>query len=166
VNLYDPETTVRTREPRYPPAKIGPRAHVARSLLNSGDIINGHVEHSVISPGVYVEAGAVVRDSIIFDGCIISRGAVIERAILDKEVYVGENAVIGPSGDFAPNRERPELLNSGISIVGKRARLPAGLQVGRNCVIGPSVREDEYGGSVVPSGSTIRSKRTLGPLGV
>ncbi|MGH2588599.1 MAG: glucose-1-phosphate adenylyltransferase family protein, partial [Dehalococcoidia bacterium] len=152
LNLYDPNTVVRTRESRYPPAKIGPTAHVSRSLLNAGDIINGTVEHSVIAPGVYVEAGAVVRDSIIFDGCVIARGAVVERAILDKEVYVGENAVVGPSGDFTPNDERPELLNSGISIVGKRARLPAGIQIGRNCVIGPAIRVDEFAGLTVPSG--------------
>ena len=166
LNLYDPNTIVRTREARYPPSKIGPRAQVGRSMLSVGDIINGNVEHSVISPGVYIEEGAVVRDSIIFDGCVISRGAVIERAILDKEVAVGENCVIGPSGDFSPNAERPELLNSGLSIVGKRARLPAGLQVGRNCVIGPAVRADEYGSMIIPSGSTIRSQRPLGALGV
>jgi glucose-1-phosphate adenylyltransferase len=166
LNLYDPDMTIRTREPRYPPAKVGPRAHIVRSLLNSGDIVNGHVEHSVISPGVYIEAGAVVRDSIIFDGCIISRGAVIERAVLDKEVRVGENCVIGAGGDYTPNHERPELLDSGISIVGKRTRLPAGLQIGRNCIVGPALREDEYDSLYVPSGSTIRTKRPLGPLGV
>lgn len=166
LNLYDPNTIVRTRESRYPPSKLGPRAHVARSLLSPGDIVNGQVEHSVISPGVYIEEGAVVRDSIIFDGCVVSRGAVIERAILDKEVHVGENCVIGPMGDFTPNHERPELLNSGLSIVGKRARIPAGLQIGRNCVIGPAVRADEYGSLLVPSGSTIRSQRSLGALGV
>jgi glucose-1-phosphate adenylyltransferase len=166
LNLYDPNTVVRTRETRYPPAKIGPRAHVARSLLNIGDIINGHVEHSVISPGVYIEEGAVVRDSVISDGCVIERGAVIERCVLDKEVFVGANAVIGPSGDYTPNIDRPELLNTGITIVGKRARVPAGLQVGRNCIIGPGVRPDEYEGTAGPSGSTIRTTRSLGALGV
>jgi glucose-1-phosphate adenylyltransferase len=90
LDLYNPSTAIRTREPRYPPAKVGPRAYITRSLLNSGDIINGHVEHSVISPGVYIEDGAVVRDSIVFDGCRIERGAIVDRAVLDKEVHVGE----------------------------------------------------------------------------
>ena len=166
LNLYDPNTVVRTRETRYPPAKMGPRAHIARSLVNIGDIVNGHIENSVISPGVYVEEGAVVRDSVIFDGCVIERGAVIERCVLDKEVFVGANAVIGPSTDFTPNIDRPELLNTGITVVGKRARIPAGLEVGRNCVIGPGVRADEYEGLVMPSGSTIRTTRSLGAMGV
>jgi glucose-1-phosphate adenylyltransferase len=164
LNLYDPDTVIRTREPRWPPAKLGPGARVTGSLINSGDIINGAVDHSVISPGVFIEEGAVVRDSIIFDGCAIMRGAVVERAVLDKEVLVGAGAVVGPCGDATPNAERPELLNSGITIVGKRARLPDGIRIGRNCVIGPAVRDDEYGGLVVPSGSTVRTKRILGPL--
>lgn len=166
LDLYDLEAAPRTREHRYPPVKIGPRAQVSRSLVTEGDIINGQVEHSVISPGVYIEAGAIVRDSIIFDGCRIDRGAVIERSILDKEVHVRENAVIGGTGDFSPNVERPELLNSGISIVGKRAKLPAGIQIGRNCVIGPVVREDEFESLFIPSGSTVRTRRPLGPFGV
>lgn len=165
LDLYNPETMPRTRESRYPPAKIGPAASVLRSLVTPGDIINGRVEHSVISPGVYIEAGAYVRDSIIFDGCRIERGAVIERAVLDKEVHVREGCTIG-GGDFTPNTERPELLNSGISIVGKRASLPAGLQVGRNCVIGPVVREDEFDSLILPSGSTVKTRRPLGPFGV
>jgi glucose-1-phosphate adenylyltransferase len=166
LDLYNPETAIRTREPRYPPAKIGPRAHVTRSLLNAGDIVNGHVEHSIISPGVYIEDGAQVRDSIVFDGCRIERGAVVDRAVLDKEVYVAEGCTIGGTDDFSANRNRPELLSSGISIVGKRARLPAGVQIGRNCIIGPAVREEDFSHMWVASGETVRTKRPLGPLGV
>ena len=166
LDLYNPQTALRTRETRYPPAKIGPRAYISRSLLNSGDIINGHVEHSVLSPGVYIEDGAVVRDSIIFDGCRIERGARVERAILDKAAIVPDGCVIGGTEDFTPNLDRPDLLQSGITIVGKRAQLPRGVQIGRNCIVGPDVREDDFDDLWVPSGSTIRSRRQFGPLGV
>ena len=37
-------------------------------------IINGRVEHSVLSPGVFVAEGAVVRDSILFTDCIVGPG--------------------------------------------------------------------------------------------
>lgn len=157
LNLYDPRNPVRTRASHHPPAKMGARAEVRRSLLNSGAIINGFVEHSVISPDVYIEEGAVVRDSIIFDGCHIDAGAVIERAVLDKEVHVSAGCVIG-AGDNTPNHERPNLLNSGITIIGKRASLPAGLQIGRNCIIGPAVSESDFQGRIVPSGATIHSE--------
>ena len=164
-NLYDPRTVVRTRESRYPPAKIGPQAHVSRSIVNAGDIINGQVERSVISPGVYIEEGAIVRDSIIFDGCRIDHNAVLDHVILDKEIQVGAWCQVG-GDDYTPNRERPELLTSGITIVGKRSHLPAGLRLGRNCIVAPLVRPDDFPDMQVPSGETIRSSRPPGPLGI
>ena len=166
LDLYNPETVVRTRETRLPPAKIMASAQVTTSLLGVGDVIWGRVERSILSPGVRVEAGAVVRDSILFNDCVVKKGAVIDRAILDKEVQVGEGCVVGGVGGERPNAERPDLLTSGLSIVGKRTRLPDGLRVGKNCVIGPTVPEAELSVAEIPSGSTIRTTRVLGALGV
>ena len=163
LDLYNPATAIRTRHTTLPPAKIGPRAFVSRSLLNAGDIINGHVEHSVLSPGVYVEDGAVVRDSILFDDCHVARGAVIERAILDKGVYVGEGCRIGAGEDYTPNKSRPDLLWNGLTLVGKRARLAPGVAIGRNCIISPNVREEDFKSAWVGSGETLRSSR-LSPI--
>ncbi len=157
LNLYDPDTRIRSRVTGFPPAKVGRRAYLSRSLLDLGCIINGHVEHSVLSPGVYVEEGAVVRDSIIFDNCRIESGAIVERSIIDKDVLVGKNAYVGYGDDWSPNHERPDIVNCGITIVGKRAKLPPYVRIGRNCVIGPNVTagaqtEEGY----IPSGTTIR----------
>jgi glucose-1-phosphate adenylyltransferase len=157
LNLYDPDTRIRTRITGYPPAKIGRRAYLSRSLLELGCIINGHVEHSVLSPGVYVEEGAVVRDSVIFDNCHIEQGAIVERSILDKEVRVGKNSYVGYGDDWSPNSERPDIVNGGITIVGKRATLPAYTRVGRNCVIGPNVTPGPSAEGYIPSGTTLRA---------
>jgi glucose-1-phosphate adenylyltransferase len=156
LNLYDPETRIRTRVTGYPPAKIGRRAYIARSLLDLGCIILGHVEHSVLSPGVYVEEGAVIRDSIIFDDTYIEAGAIIEQSIIDKGVRVGKNAYVGYGDDFTANRERPDIVNSGMTIVGKRAEVPACTRIGRNCVIGPNVTAEGIEDSLIPSGTTLR----------
>ncbi len=158
LNMYDPDSRIRSRVTGFPPAKIGRRAYLSRSLLDLGCIINGHVEHSVLSPGVYVEEGAVVRDSIIFDNCRIEAGAIVERSIVDKDVLVGKNAYVGYGDDWSPNHERPDIVNCGITIIGKRAKLPPYVRVGRNVVIGPNVMaeaqaEDGY----IPSGTTIRA---------
>lgn len=159
LDLYDQETPVRTDATALPPAKVGRHAHISRSLVSVGCIINGHVEHSVLSPGVYVEEGAVVRDSIVFDGTYIQSGAIVERSILDKEVQVGKNCYVGYGDDFRPNEERPDIVNCGISIIGKRVQLAPSLRVGRNCVVGPGVvvtaAEDNY----LPSGTTLRAPR-------
>ncbi len=157
LNLYDPDTRIRSRVTGYPPAKIGQRAYISRSLLELGCIINGHVEHSVLSPGVYIEEGAVVRDSIVFDNVRVESGAIIERSIVDKDVLVGKNAYVGYGDDWSPNHERPDIVNCGITIIGKRAKLPPCVRIGRNCVIGPNVVAEGIEEGYIPSGTTIRS---------
>ena len=69
--------------------------------------------------------GAVVRDSIIMFDSVIRQGAIIDRAILDKEVVVGPGAVVGDGPDGPPNRLEPGRLNTGITVVGKRAIIPS-----------------------------------------
>jgi glucose-1-phosphate adenylyltransferase len=166
LNLYDPDTRIRTRVTGYPPAKIGRRSYLQRSLIDLGCILNGHVEHSVLSPGVYIEEGAVVRDSIIFDDCRIESGAIVERSIVDKETVVSKNAYVGYGDDFAPNRERPDILNCGITILGKRAKVPPYVRIGRNCVIGPNVVAEGVLDGTIPSGTTIRAPEKLYPYTV
>lgn len=159
LDLYDPESRISTRFAGYPPAKIGRRAEISRSLLELGCIINGRVEHSVLSPGVYVEEGAVVRDSIIFDDTRIDAGATIERSILDKEVRIGKDCHIGYGDDWTTNRERPDIVSSGITIIGKRVAIPPGVRIGRNCVIGPGVLASGIEEQYVASGTTIRAEQ-------
>jgi glucose-1-phosphate adenylyltransferase len=166
LNMYDPDTRIRSRVTGYPPAKIGHRAYLSRSLIDLGSIINGHVEHSVLSPGVYVEEGAVVRDSIIFDDCHIEAGAIIERSVVDKETRICKNAYVGYGDDFSPNQERPDIVNCGITIIGKRARVPQYVRIGRNVVIGPNVIADGVVEGTIPSGTTIRSPEKLFPYTV
>lgn len=108
------------------------------SLISPAANIDGDVSRSVISPGVIVEPGAVVRDSIIQHKCVIRAGAVVDRAILDKEVSVGRGVLIG-GGDDVPNFERPDIVNTGITVIGKRVSIPSGMSVGKNVVIGPGI---------------------------
>jgi glucose-1-phosphate adenylyltransferase len=158
-NLYDMETPVRTTATGLPPAKVGRHAYLSRALVNVGCIINGHVEHSILSPGVYVEEGAIVRDSIVFDGAYVRAGAVVDRSIVDKEVQVGENCHVGHGDDLRPNQERPDIVDCGITIIGKRVTLPPGLRIGRNCVIGPGVVVPAVEDNYLASGTTLRVPR-------
>ena len=162
LNMYDPESRIRTKTRGLPPAKIGRHAQITRSLLDIGCIINGWVEHSVLSPGVYVEEGAVVRDSIVFDDTYVEAGAIIERSIVDKEVRIGRDAYIGYGDDWTPNQQRPDIVNAGITVVGKRASVPAGLHIGRNCVIGPGVTVSGVADGYLPSGATLRDQHGMG----
>ena len=110
LDLYDKEWLIHTRSEERAPAKIGQTAQVHRSLISHGCIVDGTVVNSVLSPGVRVEVGAVVRDSIVMFDTIIRRGAIVDRSIIDKEVVVGPAAIVGDGGDDTPNRREPTRL--------------------------------------------------------
>jgi glucose-1-phosphate adenylyltransferase len=160
LDLYDKEWLIYTRSEERAPAKVGPTAQVHRSLISHGCVINGTVVNSVLSPGVRVDVGAVVRDSIVMFDSVIRSGAVVDRSILDKEVVVGPGAIVGDGGDFdTPNRQEPGRLNTGITVIGKRAIIPRGTRIGRNCRVGGDVRTSDFRSRVVRAGMSIEGPR-------
>jgi glucose-1-phosphate adenylyltransferase len=156
LDLYDRDWTVHTRSEERAPARIGPTASVHRSLISHGCIIAGTVERSVLSPGVRVDPGAIVRDSVVMFDTHIRAGAVVDRTILDKEVNVGPNAIVGTGLDLRkPNEEEPERLNTGITVVGKRAVIPASARIGRNVKIAGGVRPADFKSKRVKTGGSV-----------
>ena len=156
LDMYDKEWLIHTRSEERAPAKIGATAQVHRSLISHGCIIDGTVVNSVLSPGVRVAVGAVVRDSIVMFDSVIRSGAVIDRAILDKEVVVGQGAMVGDGPlDGAPNRGEPGRLNTGITVVGKQTIIPRGARIGRNVRIGGGVRTTDFKSRVVKTGESV-----------
>lgn len=145
LDLYNPDWVIHTRSEERAPAKVGPNANTAGNLLSNGCQVHGFVERSVLSPGVYIAEGATVRNSIILSDTVIESGAVVDRAIIDKGVTVGKGAQIGTSDDNTPNKEMPEQINTGLTLVGKGAVLPENLTVGRNVVIHPYTDEKAFG---------------------
>jgi glucose-1-phosphate adenylyltransferase len=160
LDLYDRDWTIHTKSEERAPAQVGPTAQVHRSMISHGCVINGTVVNSVLSPGVRVDVGAVVRDSIVMFDSIIRSGAVVDRAILDKEVVVGPGAIVGDGPDFdTPNKQEPGRLNTGITVVGKRANIPRGARIGRNVKIAGDVKTTDFATRVVKSGASIESAR-------
>jgi glucose-1-phosphate adenylyltransferase len=156
LDLYDREWLIHTRSEERAPAKIGPTAQVHRSLISHGCVINGTVVNSVLSPGVRVDVGAVVRDSIVMFDSVVRSGAVVDRAILDKEVVVGQGAIIGDGPDFdTPNKAEPSRLNTGITVVGKQSVVRQGVRLGRNVKVGEGVKSTDFTSRVVKSGGTV-----------
>jgi glucose-1-phosphate adenylyltransferase len=163
LDLYDMKWVIHTRSEERPPVKLGPRGEVHDSLLSNGCVIDGTVINSVLSPGVRVERGAVVRDSVIMNDTTIKAGAVIDCCVLDKEIEIGANTQVG-MGDAtsAPNQLEPANLSTGISIIGKRAHVPANTAIGRNCRIDPNVTPDDFERLDIPSGATVSRRETVG----
>ena len=157
-DLYDRSWVIHTRSEERPPAHVRSGAQVVSSLISHGCIIKGRVEHSVLSPGVVVEEGAVVRNSIVLFDSVIGAGSVIDRAILDKEVIVGKNSQIGYGDDMTPNKLEPTRLDTGITLIGKRAHLPDNLKVGRNAKIGGDLRPEDFPSDTVASGESVEDR--------
>ena len=158
LDLYDKEWLIHTRSEERAPAKVGPTAQIHRSLVSHGCIIDGTVVNSVLSPGVRVDVGAVVRDSIVMFDSVIRAGAVVDRAILDKEVVIGQGAIVGDGPyDAPPNKQEPGRLNTGITVVGKRAVVPRGARLGRNVKVGGDCRTGDFPTRVVRSGDSIET---------
>jgi glucose-1-phosphate adenylyltransferase len=162
LDLYDRDWTIHTRSEERAPAQVGPTAQVHRSLISHGCVINGTVVNSVLSPGVRVDVGAVVRDSIVMFDSVIRSGAVVDRSILDKEVVVGPGAIVGDGPDFdTPNRQEPTRLNTGITVIGKRAMIPRGARIGRNVKVAGDVKSTDFASRVVKSGASVDSPRPV-----
>ncbi len=155
---------IRTQEdePRAP-ATISRRGDVVNSMISHGCVIEGRVENSILSPGVRVAANAVVKHAVIMNDTVIGRESVIDLSILDKDVVVEAGSHVGTGNDFQVNREEPLILNTGLTVVGKGAKIPEGIRIGRNCAIAGNVTEKDFRGSIVQSGETISPKRHRPP---
>ena len=85
----------------------------------------------------------------------IGAGAEVDHCVLDKEIEIGAGARVGVGDNDTPNQMEPGNLNTGITIIGKRARVPAGAVIGRNCRIDSNVRADDFHDLEVPCGETV-----------
>ncbi len=139
-----------------PPARFGPDCKLDTCLVSAGGNIQGTVINSILAPGVIVEEGAVVKDSILFGDCIVRKGAHVDLAILDKRVEVGEESYVGFGDNFkVKNKAKPTHLYSGITLIGKRAVVPAQQKIGRNCVINSKIDATDYPGKVLADGESL-----------
>jgi glucose-1-phosphate adenylyltransferase len=98
LQLGRPGWPLITNAESTPPAWIDTKATVSDSLISSGARILGEVEHSVIGPGVVVEAGARVSRSVLLGQARVPAGAVLESVIAD----VGAEIPAGRSGQTKP----------------------------------------------------------------
>ena len=137
------------------PARFVSGSVVTNSLVSAGCVIEGEVVNSVLSPGVTVEAGAVVKDSVIFDDCFIGQNSTVDLTVMDKRVFVGKNARVGVGDKSVANEKYPSHLYTGITLVGKDAALPDAIEVGRNCIISPHKVSQDFDSLCVPSGGSL-----------
>lgn len=97
--LSNPAWPARTYKPQYPPTLIV-GGDIRSSIVGPGCRFDGcRIESSIISPGVRVEPGAEVSESIIFGDVTIKTRARLRRVIVDKSVVIPEGFDIGFDAD-------------------------------------------------------------------
>ena len=95
LNMSDRNFRIFSRNFARPPQYIGSKAKVENSLISEGCNINGSVINSVLSGGVVIESGALVKDSVIMEDVVVKSGAKVYSAIIDSDTTVESKAVVG-----------------------------------------------------------------------
>jgi glucose-1-phosphate adenylyltransferase len=153
LDLLDRDWVIHTRSEERPPVSIQKNPTITQSLITDGCVIEGTVEYSVLSPGVRVRQGAVVRHSIVMTDAVIEENAVVDRAILDKRVRVSTGAHIGWTDDHTPCASTD--LHRGITVIGKNTLIPPHTRIGCNCTIAADLTGDAFEGDLIPDETTI-----------
>ena len=156
LDLYDPSWKIYTKSEDLPPVMVGDNAFIKKSLISNGCKIDGFVDHSVLSPGVKVGEGSIIKNSVILNDVVIGKNCYIENTIIDKDTVVGDNSTIGSGSDYTPNKDNPKVLSSGINVIGKNIRLPEGLIIERNVRIFSSTNPKAITDKHIKSGETLK----------
>jgi glucose-1-phosphate adenylyltransferase len=130
---------IRDRQPTI----VAPSSVVENTLFYSGCHIKGRVSRSLLFPGVVVEEGAVVEDSILFFDTVVGKEARISRAITDIEVKVGAKAIIG-------DREGE------LSVVGMGSSVPEDVRIQPGVTVYPNVEAGHFTRKEYRTGEIIK----------
>ena len=129
---------------------LGKHATIRNSVVSNGCVVRGHVENSILSPGVWVDEQAVVKNSIVMKGTFIGYHSIVDRCVLDESVNVGDYCYVGfvmIPGDWD------------ITVLGKGVTVPSHTAIGRGCKISPNIGPSDFATSVVSPGAVISGRR-------
>ena len=153
-NLYESFQKIYTNADHQPPMYTGPNSEIRGSIISEGSEILGMVYNSVVGTNVIVEEGAIVKDSIIMGDCYIGKDSHINHCIIDTGCTISNNVEMGV-GENIPNIDKPQIYNTGITVVGEGSEVPDGMTIGKNCVISGKTVPGDYLDSILESGQSI-----------
>lgn len=153
-NLYEEFWKIYTNSSILPPQYVASQAVIDRCIIGNGAEIYGEVHNCIISSGVVIGEGAVVRDSIIMRDAQIGQGCVIDKAIIAENTKIGDHAVLGIGSDV-PNRLKPTIYSFGLVTIGENSVIPESVQIGKNTAISGVTSREDYPDGVLASGETL-----------
>ena len=153
-NLYEEFWKIYTNSSILPPQYVASQAVIDRCIIGNGAEIYGEVHNCIISSGVVIGEGAVVRDSIVMRDAQIGQGCVIDKAIIAENTKIGDHAVLGIGSDV-PNRLKPAIYSFGLVTIGENSVIPESVQIGKNTAISGVTSREDYPDGVLESGETL-----------
>jgi len=115
--LRDQAWTVRTYKPQRPPAFVAGGDLRSSIISMGGSFHDCRIVRSVIGPGVRVEPGAEIVDSILFEDVHVHRGARLHKVIIDKGSTIAERFEIGL--DAEKDGRNFKISRTGVRVVPK-----------------------------------------------
>lgn len=101
-DLFSSGSSIYTKVTDQVPTRYGLNSKISNSLVADGCLIEGEVHNSIISRGVYIARGAVVKNSVIMNSSRIGENASLEYCILDKFVIINERRTLTGAENY-PN---------------------------------------------------------------
>jgi glucose-1-phosphate adenylyltransferase len=125
VDVFDhPGRPVISHWPDRPAARVRATGECHDSVLSPGTDVAGLVVGSVLGPGVVVEKGAEVHDSVVMEDCVIRAGAVVRTSVLDERCEVAPRARVGAE----PTRRVAH--DDDLALVGRDSRVAGSVGAG------------------------------------
>jgi glucose-1-phosphate adenylyltransferase len=92
--LFFKEQLIYTKVKDQPPTRYMKDSLVRNSMIANGCIIHGKIENSIISRGVKIGKGSVIRNCIVMQKTQIENNCLLDSVILDKDVKVEAGAIL------------------------------------------------------------------------
>lgn len=113
------------------PAFVGASARLKDTFFYAGCSIEGTVRNSILFPGVSVEKGAVVEDSILFFDSTVKAGARAKRTIADSACTIGAHADVGGPGDK-------------LTVIGMGTDVPENVRIAGGVTVHPKLKPGAF----------------------
>ncbi len=97
--LFHGQDLIYTKIKDEPSTYYADDSYASNSLISTGCIIEGIVENSILSRGVHVKKGAIIRNSVVMQNSKVGETANINYMILDKNVEISDKRVFNGDVD-------------------------------------------------------------------
>jgi glucose-1-phosphate adenylyltransferase len=129
--------------------KVGASASIQDSLVYNGCIVKGHVERSILFPGVQVEKGAVVEDSVLFFNNIVKKNVHLKKTVSDVNNTFGAGVKMNVGNPTAGQQQT--------TVVGWNNTIPDSTIIGNGSTIYPHMEPEKIPG-VIKTGEVVRDE--------